>query len=132
LIEAGSSWTFNEEFLEGFEAGTYLLTIYTIDDNGFQTIGDYEYFVVELTAESATPPADDLTPETSGSPDPNKTPTPTPTLDQTSGEAGFGDKIPDECEDTIGGWIECNLLRPLQGFFCWIKQIFNPETICTD
>jgi hypothetical protein len=122
-IEAGGSWTFTGEFPDGFGAGNYLFTIYVIDGDGFQTIGGYEFFVVDTEA----PP--DLTPETYAAQTPEETPTPTGD-DQENGDGYSLDVDIDTCRDSIGGWIECNLLTPIKGFICWIQQLFNPDVIC--
>jgi len=121
-IEAGGSWTFNSQFPGGFGAGTYLLTIYVVDGGSFQTIGGYEYFVVDSTA----PP--DETPGPSETPTPEETPTPTPTQGNGNGNGGIGN--PDKCNETVGSWIHCNLLPPIRGSICWIIQMFNPNAMC--
>ena len=126
-VKAGETWAFSKEFENAFEAGTYLLTIYVIDDGGFHTLSEYTYFVVDTTA-----PVGDAAPDPSGSPDPDETPTPTPTLDPENNDGGEGNEEPNGCTDDVGGWIECNIVNPLKGLFCWLKQLFNPEAICEE
>jgi hypothetical protein len=124
-IEAGGSWTFNGHFPGGFGAGTYLLTIYVVDGSGFQTIGGYEYFVVD-----STPPPDE-TPEPTETSTPEETETPARgNPNNGNGNGGVGN--PDKCEDidTVGDFIKCKLLPPLRGFTCWIIQMFNPNSMC--
>jgi len=124
-IAAGGSWAFNGQFPGGFGAGTYLFTIYVVDGSGFQTIGGYEYFVVDTEA----PP--DETPEPSETPTPEETETPAKgNTNNGNGNSGVGNT--DKCEDinTVGSWIKCKLLPPIRGFTCWIIQMFNPNAMC--
>ncbi len=122
-IEAGGSFTYNGQFPGGFGAGTYNLTIYVNGGDGFQTIGGYEYFVVDTA-----PP--DPTAEPTATPAPGD-PTPTPTEDNQNNWNGYGRvNNPEKCKETVGSWIQCHLVPPIRGAICWVIQMFNPKAMC--